>query len=159
MRLLGLPALLLLLVLAGCGEETAERTDTADPTPSTPLESDPAPPVRPQVVDLLSGTAVGGQVQGVLTRVDQDPLAFLDQFERPEFAEEVRVSIQAAAAPTGEVWAGEVWAGVVALGCDVPEEVVVTAEEGGYLAEARPVAKPLQECFAPVTTVAVVTAG
>lgn len=173
-RLLG-PAphtlLVLLLVpwlLVGCGSGGGETgTDTqpagsSSPSPSgEPPESSPGaetgPPeeVDEDDVTLVHQTAAGGQTSQTLVPVEEtdDLQAFLRQFRNPEFAGEVEDAVDAARAEGVRVTAA-----VVAVGCDVPPGVVVTPSESreGYRITPRKVADPLQECFAPVTTVAVV---
>jgi hypothetical protein len=45
---------------------------------------------------------------------------------------------------------------VVAIGCDAPEDVSVTSTDQGLVITAARVPSPQQECFAPMTTVALV---
>jgi hypothetical protein len=54
--------------------------------------------------------------------------------------------------PSGQTLLGA----VVAIGCDVPPGVTVQHADGGLAITALKVEKPREECFAPVTTVALV---
>jgi hypothetical protein len=45
----------------------------------------------------------------------------------------------------------------VSIGCDVPPGVTVQTQDDGLAIVAMKVKSPLQECLAPVTTVALVT--
>ena len=144
--LLLLPAL---LGLAGCGDdETAsdpvDRPST-DPSP-TSLEYD--------VLAIVSETAVGGTVSEQLTPVSEPGAlsAFLEQFENGAFSEEISAEVEGHDPADGSVVA----AAVVAIGCDVPPGVTVTAADDGYVVRADKITEPLKECFAPVTSVAIV---
>lgn len=135
--LLVLPVLFGLLV--GCGEE------------ETP---DEAQALDYEVLEIVSETAAGGTVSPELTPLPgpDELTAFTDQFESTAFREEVAAAVQEHEPREGFA----VGAAVVAIGCDVPPGVSVEAEGDGYTVAADEVADPLPECFAPVTTVAVV---
>ncbi|WP_243056670.1 hypothetical protein [Nocardioides sp. SR21] len=124
-----LGTLALLLAVTGCGSDTG-----AD---SPPVEA------APEVI-LVSATAGGGEGEAVATDVsdDADLAAYVAQFD-DAFATEVS---EAARRLDGDV----VLAQVVSVGCDVPP--AATLQDGVIVAEK--VADPKQECFAPVTTVA-----
>lgn len=133
MRLL-LGALAVLLALAGCGEEDGTRQTTTDPPP-------PAAPI------LVHATAGGGDAATEATMLPDDAAveAYVAQFD-----DVLAAKVQRAAGQV-EVGGGLVLAAqVVAVGCDVPPSA--TYRDGAF--EATKVASPLQECFAPVTTVA-----
>ncbi|WP_134767204.1 hypothetical protein [Nocardioides sp. 1609] len=166
------PALLLgvLLcpVLTSCGSDDA-GTDTTDPAPSEqttstatseptggPTRPGSEPSGGPEVVEVLHATAAGGASTEQFVRVDDEPeLAdFVAQFSDDAFAEEVRVSVAGVAAGPGTAYAA-----VAAIGCDVPPVDVATTAEDVYLVVVAKVPGPDVECFAPVTTVAVMTVG
>jgi hypothetical protein len=132
-RTLGTLALLamVLVALAGCGDDQAV---TVSP-----------PPVDP--VTLVSGTAGGGDLATSATDVSEHATlaAYVEQFDDP-FAAKVT-----SAAGRVDVGNGQaLLAQVVAIGCDAPPSAHV---RGDVIVPAK-VASPLQECFAPVTTVA-----
>ena len=125
-RLLG--TLALLLVAAGCGDETSAES----------------PPASPEML-LVSQTAGGGDPEAHATDVtdEADLAAYVAQFD-DTLATKVT---QAASDVAGDT----VLAQVVSVGCDVPRNAHV---RGDVIVPVK-VAKPKPECFAPVTTVAV----
>ncbi|WP_323793707.1 hypothetical protein [Nocardioides sp.] len=157
-------------LLTGCGSETdTEAIDpAASPTPSstpsstpttapssTQTDGDAAEPVDYDVVAMPSMTAAGGRTSPMLTPVSTpDELdTFVSQFRLEEFADQVRTE----ATEAGERgYDGQLWAAIVSVGCDVPPGVFVEEGEAGYLVTPLKVKDPLQECFAAVTTVALV---
>ncbi|MDE0777660.1 MAG: hypothetical protein OSB43_15395 [Nocardioides sp.] len=154
-----LAPVLLCSVLAGCGGDADVLSDGAasDPAPtetptSTQTDGDAEEPVDYVVVGLPSETAAGGSVSPMLTpvRTPDELDTFVSQFRLDSFADEVRDDATSA---TDE---GDLWAAVVSIGCDVPPGVIVEEGEAGYLVTPEKVAAPLQECLAPVTTVALV---
>jgi hypothetical protein len=156
------------LLLAGCAGEQVPGLQPTDSTGSDPATSPADPtegpdsgsqtdgdaeePVDYEVVSLPSETAAGGTVSPMLTPVGTpDELdTFVSQFRLDSFADEVRNDATSAS------YEGDLWAAVVSIGCDVPPGVFVEEGEAGYLVRPEKVAKPLQECLAPVTTVALV---
>jgi len=165
-HLLGTAATALVLVLAGCGDTASEVADaptdpTASPTATaSPTDSPSSSPGSQGAVDfqeiaLLSQTAAGGQADPNAVRLDSPAQrkAFLEQFEHPGFGTRIEHAITAATVPEGHVLLGA----VVSIGCDVPPGVTVTGGPDGWLIYPQEVASPLPECFAPVTTVAVVS--
>ncbi|MDO9456571.1 hypothetical protein [Nocardioides sp.] len=174
-----LGALLLVpLLLAGCGDDedpTASdpapsgATSTATPETATDLPTtvDPSsgeptrsPPITPggvpfELVELVDGTAGRGQAtdEAVPIASAADAKAFASAFS-PDLAGRVEAAL-AAPAPEGT----SLYAAVVGMGCDIPPGVDVTETADGYAITGLKVADPLPECFAPVTTVAVVAIG
>jgi len=131
-------------------DEPGEPGD--EPDPGSPSDGDAAGPVDHEVVALPSATAVGGTVSPMLVRVDTpDELdTFVSQFRRDELGDEIRTIARTAS------YDGALWAAVVSLGCDVPPGVNVAEGEAGYLVTPQKVVDPLDNCLAPVTTVALV---
>ncbi len=153
-------------LLVGCGgsdDPTADATGTdptASPTPtptstSTQTDGDAEEPVDYDVVAMPHMTAAGGRTSSMLTPVTTpDELdTFVSQFRREEFADQVRSE---AAEADERGYDGRLWAAIVSVGCDVPPGVFVEEGEAGYLVTPLKVVDPLEECFAPVTTVALV---
>lgn len=126
-----------MFLLAACGDDSPEAR---------------APDY--QVLEIVSETAAGGTVSPDLTPLPgPDELAgFTEQFESTAFREEIATAVQEHEPREGYV----VGAAVVAIGCDVPPGVSVEADGDGFTVEADEVADPLPECFAPVTSVAVI---
>ena len=139
----------LALVLGACGDDV-----TATPSGDPEGASTGAPPMtEPQVVGLLSETAAGGRVSTRPTYLTGDTA--LDRFTGPlerGLGAQLRELVRRQQPGAGRVLA----AAVVAIGCDVPPGVHVTERGDGYAIVPQRVADPLPECFAPVTTVALV---
>jgi hypothetical protein len=145
--LLILPSLLLGAPLLGaCGDDTASDPESQSSPEPTALDYD--------VLAIVSETAAGGAVSPTLTPLPgpEELTAFVEQFENGGFRDEVTAEVQGHEPRDGYV----VSAAVVAIGCDVPPGVTVVETEESYTVQADKVADPLKECFAPVTSVAVV---
>ena len=142
---MGLAVGLAVAVLAGCGSEGG----------SAPISrTDPASELDHTVVAILSATAVGGTVDNLATVLDADTAVadFTEQFDGHTLATQVGRAANRADTPPGQVLIGA----VISIGCDVPPGVTVTSTDVGVEIAAEKVLEPLQECFAPVTTVALV---
>jgi len=146
-RLLAALAVTSVLVVAGCGDE---RGSTSRPQPSP----DPAA-TKPgwSEIAIVTGTAAGGTVSTAVVPVDtQDALdAFVGQFERSDLADRVVGAVSGASLPVGWVPA----AAVIEVGCDIPPGIVVD-DRDGFRVYAEHVNQTMQECFAPMTSVAVI---
>ena len=82
----------------------------------------------------------------------QDALdAFVGQFERSDLADRVVGAVSGASLPEGWVPA----AAVIEVGCDIPPGIVVD-DRDGFTVHAEQVDQTMQECFAPMTSVAVI---
>jgi hypothetical protein len=162
-RLLGASLLTVCLVLAGCGDSTSDTASDPGVQPSTsagqtsaPDEPTPKPTDSPeaQTIAILSQTAAGGRVD--LNAVPVDDAAarqqFTAQFERRGLDTKIAQAVAEATVPEGYTVMGA----VVAIGCDVPPDVAVSQSEDGWVFTPLKVASPLQECFAAVTSVAIV---
>jgi hypothetical protein len=168
-RLLGsaLPALLLVtapvLMLGACGDEKGDDSGS-DPggDPSTVIsvsggESDSGGDSGFDLVDTITVTAAGGAVNPAATALTDDASVqeFVSQFESDELITQVQATIAETEVPPGQA----LYAAVVAIGCDSPTDVSVVETTGGLLITATKVPTPKVECFAPMTTVALVLAA
>jgi hypothetical protein len=131
---LGMLLLALVLPVAGCGDD--------EPDPESGSASTPV---------LVAATSGGGDVATEATALDDDAAvtAYVGQFS-DSFANEVSRAADELDVPTGSTLV----AAVVSIGCDVPPGADVKRVSGGITIAPHAVASPLQECFAPVTTVA-----
>lgn len=161
-----LSALLLLLLAAGCGDDTSEDTRADDPSSSSspsgsspsssPGENDgsgPAP-VDFTEVALLSETNAGGEVSQQPTLLDSPAAvtSFAGTLDGRTMADKIKAEVAKVDVPEGQALVGT----VVAIGCDVPPGVSVDGNGTGLEVTALKVKSPTKECFAPVTTVALV---
>jgi len=143
-RLLG-TLIVLLLLAAGttaCGSDSGDAADDASPS------------VEPVTVAILSRTAAGGEVSPRAVPLPDAAAVgrFAEQFEDPAFGREIAARVAATEVPEGRELVGA----VVAIGCDVPESVTVTPLADGVSIVADKVTSPMLECFAAVTSVALV---
>jgi hypothetical protein len=113
-----------------------------------------AGPVEHRLVAMLTETAVGGEVgQSAAALPDEAAVtAYAAGFASPAMGERLRAAYDGTQVPDGSV----AYASVVSIGCDAPTDVTVESGTTGLEVEAVPVAAPQQECFAPMTTVALV---
>jgi hypothetical protein len=165
------PALLtMLLVLgsSGCGDDDAG--DVADdPTPTasdsatasdgpaasdSPTVSDTGAEVEFDLVETITETAAGGATSTTAVPLTDDEAVrgFTSQFEREAMTTRIQDVVRATDVPDDMLLYGA----VVAIGCDAPSEVSVTQAEAGLVITALKVPTPMPECFAPMTTVALV---
>ena len=155
-RLLG-PALLALVLLAGCGDSTSDSASDPAPQPtstSTTAEDEPTEESAPQTVAIVSQTGAGGEVDLNAVPVEDEAARqeFTAQFQRAGLDEKIAKAVAGATVPEGYTVMGA----VVAIGCDVPPDVSVEQGPDGWVVTPHKVPSPLQECFAPVTSVAIV---
>ncbi|WP_151083360.1 hypothetical protein [Nocardioides cynanchi] len=133
-----------LLAVAGCGSSSSTVDGPAGPTAG--------PITGATVLPLISVTGGGGTVSTSATLLDTKAhiRAFTGQFRQPTMAARVTAAVKQAAG------AGKpVYGAVVAVGCDRPPGAVVSLDANGDVQiTGEEVASPLQECLAPVTTVA-----
>lgn len=141
---LGTLALLGALALAACGTETGSD-ETGGP---------PRGEVDHTLVEMVSESAVGGMVSpGAVALSDTAAVAqFTGQFEDDRMTSRLTQAFADVEVPDGQA----AYAAVVSIGCEVPPDVVVTSTDTGILIQGtKPTTKPV-ECFAPVTSVAIV---
>ena len=133
-------------------------TPTDDATPTGPGSSGPSgSAAEPRLVELVSITAAGGTVTATPTPVAGEAAraAYLAEFDARARGR-LRRAFAAVEAPRADGLA----AAVVAVGCVPPEDVWITsagtARNGRtYEVSAAASKTPDVQCFAPVTTVAV----
>lgn len=147
-RRLGVLSCVLVLLgsVPACGEDAPSGSPTDQPT-DQPTGG---------VVTILSGTAAGGE-PGAAVRLDRAPSldAFAGQFRRGELGRDIRSTVAGLRLRDGQA----PWGQVLAVGCDVPTTATVTVTDGVPTATPDPVPSPLRECFAPVTSVAILVVG
>lgn len=133
---------------AGCGDDDGVR-GVPNPDPGDSVRG-----LAPQLIDILSATAAGGDADRVAVVLSGDGLRqFTRQFRGPRLAGEIRQWVGATEVPNGMALV----AAVVSIGCDVPSDVTTQSE--GVKVTIKPVWTGVdrhEECFAPVTSVALV---
>ncbi|WP_345520427.1 hypothetical protein [Nocardioides conyzicola] len=140
-----LGTVLLLLALVGCGSDS-------DPGSSAGSGgSDGAPQVT--TVAMLTGTSAGGVVTTRPTPVADEAAAreYGAGFRNDRLQGEIVDAVAGADVPAGKQLA----LAVVAIGCEVPTKVVGTGTADAVTLRAV-LPSPTKECFAPITTVALV---
>ena len=155
-RHLGPALLAVLLLLAGCGDSTSDSASdpASQPSSSTTEPGEPTESAAPQTIAIVSQTAAGGEVDLTAVPVDDDAALqeFTAQFNRAGLEEKIATAVAGATVPEGYTVMGA----VVSIGCDVPPDVSVEQGPDGWVVTPHKVPSPLQECFAPVTSVAIV---
>jgi hypothetical protein len=156
-----LSAALLAALRAGCGDASSDTASDPAPDKTRPTATassmptvDPTEGLEAKTIAIVSQTAVGGHVD-----LDAVPLAdegaqaeFAAQFNRPGMERKIARTVASATVPEGYTVMGA----VVMVGCDVPPGVLVTQSPDGWVVTPEPVVSPLKECFAAVTSVAIV---
>jgi hypothetical protein len=139
--------LLALVLLGGCGSRSAGPGTTTQPTTAGVTAA--------RQVALVSATAAGGRVSTTPARLGTPAAVdrFTAQFRGDALAGKVGAVVRQTDVPAGRMLVGA----VVAVACDVPPGVRVEDTGAGLRVVARPMRSPKRECFAPVTTVAVVS--
>jgi hypothetical protein len=131
-----------LLLAAGCGHTRETATDQ------------PADTSADEVVAILSGTAAAGTTSGEV--VDLDTTTGIEQLvgelRRGRLANQVRARVAATDVPDGQRLVGA----IVNIGCDTPVDVKVVGAANGVRLEPVFQGKPMPECLAAVTTIALV---
>ena len=156
-----IPAVLLAALLAGCGDETSDAASDPAPEKTRPTATassmptvDPSEGPEAQTIAIVSQTAVGGHVDLAAVPLADEAAQqeFAGQFNRPGMGRKIAQAVASATVPEGYTVMGA----VVMVGCDVPPGVTVSQSTHGWVLKPQKVASPLQECFAPVTSVAIV---
>ena len=161
-RLLGsfLPALLLVTALGACandgpaekGRDPGASGVTASSTTGGTGAGDAA--VEFELVDTFTATAAGGQLSNPAVPLPDAAAvqSFVGQFGGSDLGTQVQGAVAQTDVPPGQ----ELYGAVVASGCDAPDQVAVTRSGSDVVITALPVPSPKSECFAPMTTVALV---
>jgi hypothetical protein len=155
-----LSALLLVVLLGGCGEGPSggEANDpetsgsAASPADSPSGSGDGA--VEFELVDTFTVTAAGGEVSETAVPLDDEAAvqSFVGQFTGGDLGDQVENALAQTDVPAGQ----QLYGAVVAIGCDAPDRVAVTTSGSDVVVTALKVPSPKSECFAPMTTVALV---
>lgn len=146
MRLILGVLLVLAVLVGGCAADTGEKVD--DPTPVRG-------PVAFESLAVVSETAVGGTVDPLAVDLGDRAafVGFVAQFDGSRMEEKLRAEIESAQVAAGQVLVGA----VVGAGCLPPTGLVVENTERGLTVSGIPDKREATiECFAPVTSVAVV---
>jgi hypothetical protein len=161
-RLLGsfLCALLLGSALVACGRDTKDTvTDRPVASPTTTPTTSATGRSTGEAVDFdlvttVTETAAGGNLSATAVPLGDDTAVegFASQFKTETMRTKLLDAVHAAQVPDDK----RLYAAVVAVGCDSPDQVSVTSGGSGLLITAQPVESPQQECFAAMTTVALV---
>lgn len=151
-RILGTALLLATLtLLAGCGSDAPGSVRDPGGAPASGRPCDDGGGDCYTAPTLVSGTAAGGAVARRATPLPDDAAvtAYAAQFSEPFAARLTRAAARIEVAEFHTLVAA-----VVTVGCDVPPGVDVRRAGDGIEITAQKVAAPHEECFAPVTTVA-----
>lgn len=135
----------LLLVLAGCGSDTASDVGSGD-------DQDPsdAPTAAGTTVTIVSATSGRGDPATRATFLASDGAlaSYVQQFD-DGFAAAVTEAADGVEVDDGEVLIAQ----VVSIGCDKPVDASVRTFEDGVAIVPTPVPTPHMECVAAVTSV------
>jgi hypothetical protein len=150
------------LVLGGCGDDADEVADdptTSDISPSgsasgTPTDAPADGEVDFTEIALVSESAVDGESasEPVVLDTEQARADFAARFTGDRMGQAIDDAVAGADVPDGQTLVGA----VVSIGCVAPDEVFVEETARGLEITAGKVAGTKQQCFAPVTTVALV---
>jgi hypothetical protein len=149
---------LALLLAAGCGEEEPGTvSDEPAPTPSSLAPESPEPgdeQVDFELVEAITETAAGGTVNetAVSLNDDQAVAEFVSQFTNDTMSSRIQDLVRETKVPDGVL----IYGAVVAIGCDPAPDVRVLNGDSGLTITAEEIMSPTSECFAAMTTVAVV---
>ena len=109
-----------------------------------------------ELVDTITVTTAGGTLSEVAVPLSDDASVqdFTSQFESDDMVQQIQQAVANTDVPDGQA----LYAAVVSIGCDSPTDVSVTNTDAGLVITAGKVPSPQVECFAPMTTVALVVA-
>lgn len=153
-RFLGpLVILTALVALAGCSDDPDERAeDRAEDPAGNPTTIEAADPTA-RVVDIVSEVAADGNVTETATIIESDAMLvrYLNQFRSPVLVDELTAVVESVVLAEGRV----IGLAVIEISCDEPPSAEVVEDGGEFVVTAGKVVNPHPECFAPVTSVAV----
>jgi hypothetical protein len=145
---------------AGCHSSSSTATDPGKAPASDPAgvpSRAPGPVADAKVLPLISLTGAGGRVASTasLLNTPADVRAFAHQFGMPAMWHRIQrevADVQAQGQSPGHDVVGQ----IVMVGCDRPPGVTVSVDgSGDVVLTPKEVARPLEECLAAVTTVAI----
>jgi hypothetical protein len=158
-RLLGslLAALALVTALGACGDDSGGEGAREPGASGTPTSSDTggtSGAVDFELVDTITVTAAGGELSETAVPLSDEAAvqSFVGQFDAGDLADQVENTVAQTDVPAGQ----ELYGAVVAIGCDAPDQVTVARSGTDVVVTPVKVASPKSECFAPMTTVALV---
>ncbi len=141
----------ILLLATGCGTDRGGDSATEPPAPTT---DDTPAATAPEVVDILHQTAAGGEATELA--VDLSTPAGVDELVAPVSGGGldglVRDRVTDVDVPAGQRLMGA----IVSVGCDVPVDVKVIPVGDAVRLEPIFQGKPMLECLAAVTSIALV---
>lgn len=140
-------------------DETSQSPTSKDPADQNPTDqsstdqSESVGDVDFTQVALLTESAAGGQISKSPVLLDSaDAVAeFTGQFNGRTLGSDIEAAVSSAKPAAGQVLVGA----VVALGCETPTGVSVSNDDGLVITPTG-MPKPTTQCFAAVTTVAIV---
>jgi hypothetical protein len=134
------------------GASDDSTDDTSDPSDDSGAET--GQEVDHELVEMITETAAGGATSPVAVPLGDDEAvqAFNQQFETDAMPTRVQDAVAATEVPDDMLLYGA----VVSIGCDAPTDVTVTDSDSGLVITAMKVPHPQEECFAAMTTVALV---
>ncbi len=142
-----LSALLLLALLAGCGDDDGGTT-------TEPANEATTQAPEPGLVQMLVLTSAGGEVSPEVWWVDSPKQRerYVKTFQdRGQVTEALQQAVEDAGEREGRLGAATVF-----IGCDSPPSVDITEGEDGWEVHPHKVPSPKLECFAPMTSIALV---
>jgi len=137
----------LLLMVAGCGDD--EAADVADKEPKGQVDF--------KLVKLFTMTAAGGRVDP--EAVPLADVVAVDEFSKQFETDSIRTTLIGLVKTTDVPDGKALYGAVVAIGCEQPPGVLVRSTDTGLTIEAKSSPgspTPQKECFAPMTSVALV---
>jgi len=155
-RLLGsvLPALLLVTALGACADDGPGEAGRDPGASGASPTSGGNGAVEFELVDTITVTSAGGEVSDTAVPLSDDAAvqSFVAQFSESDLGAQVEDAVAGTDVPSGQ----ELYGAVVAIGCDAPDQVTVTTSGSDVVITPVKVPSPKSECFAPMTTVALV---
>jgi len=153
------PVLLLLAALGACGADdsgAARDPEVTSPTggPTSSDNGTAGGAVDFELVDTITVTSAGGELSDTAVPLSGEAAvqSFVAQFTAGDLADQVENAVAQTDVPPGQ----QLYGAVVAIGCDAPDQVTVARSGSDVVITPVQVPSPKSECFAPMTTVALV---